>query len=258
MSIKSKALLLSRVVKGAFLFPREANICLWHAGRCGSTVLSSLLESDGRFDWKGEYLEKRSKIVESGKGDVEQIWRQGLRSLKNDIFTSNVKYLGIEMKLWHAVRFGKDAKYIFNSLMGLGFNRHVILERRNYLRVYLSGRVLVASGVSHTNSEKNIYNKQIIVDVENALKEVVLCDEFYRNLKATLPTDSLYLSYEDHIFEDPRIAYGMFVNHFDLQPRDLTVRLKKTNDRPAGDLVENWGEVVAVFRETPYSWMTGS
>ncbi len=256
MSIKSKTLLLSRVVKGAFFYPREANICLWHAGRCGSTVLSSLLDRDGRFDWKGEYLEKRSKLLESGYGDVEKIWRQGLRSLENDIYISKYKYLGIELKIWHAVRFGKDVKYIFNSLMGLGFTRHVILERRNYLRVYLSGRVLVASGVSHTDNENNVYSKQIFVDVKNALKEVVLCDEFYKQLKKILPADSLYLSYEDHIFEDPRIAYSILVNFFDLQPRDLTVQLKKTNARPAEDLVENWEEVVSAFRDTPYSWMT--
>lgn len=257
MSAKQKALFLPNLIRATLSYPREQNVCLWHAGRCGSTVLAQLISEDGRFNWKGEYLERRSMAVVDGDQDPERAWLRGIRALKNELFCGDERSFGIELKLWHAVRMKKDVASVYRTLRSLGFNHHIILERLNYLRIYLSGRVRVASGVTHTTTDENVFKDRIVVDTEVALKEVAICDQFYKRLKALLPPDRLYLCYEDHISKDPTVAYRLLLDFFQLPSNGKgTVRLRKTNARPARDLVANWSEVVSAFRQSPYAWMT--
>jgi hypothetical protein len=255
MAISARVSFLFRGLKAAASDPRPINVCLWHAGRCGSTVLAELIGQSGQFNWWGEYFEQSSKRAEEQGENPDIMWSTTLRELKNQLFLAGARPLGIEFKLWHAYRLKRDIPTVLRSLQALGFSSHVILERRNYLRIYLSGRVRVASGISHTTDARRVFSSQIHIDPERALDEVRRCDEYYRQLKGLLPHSSFYLCYEDHLFADPTVGYNMFLRHFGYPITAATPMLKKTNARDPRELVTNWPELAAAFRDSPYAWM---
>ena len=48
-----------------FSILRPLNICMWHIGRCGSTVVGNLWDQDSCIVWGSEILEAYSKKVEA-------------------------------------------------------------------------------------------------------------------------------------------------------------------------------------------------
>lgn len=255
MSIRRKIRHLPRSIRDAFSSLPKTNICLWHAGRCGSTVLASLIDEDGRLNWKGEFLEHISKDVELRGGDAEKSWEKGIAEIRAEVANKDRLPLGIEMKLWHLVRFRKTVNEAYQAISSTSFDTHIILERKNYLRVYLSGQILHASGTSHIKDEKEVYRKKVTIDVPDLLNEIEICHDFYRSLKDNLPSGSLYLSYEDDISDSPDKAYSKLMNNIGLSPRKTTTNLKKTNARPASEMVNNWTEITDAIQRTQHNWM---
>jgi hypothetical protein len=235
--------------------PPIRRVRLWHAGRCGSTVLATLLLDDGRFDWKGEYFESLSKEVELRGADPEVSWQNGLQKLAEESANQKFGVFGIEMKVWQMVRFGISIAETMAILNSIPIQHNIVLKRDSFLRIYLSGRILQASGVSHVTSEQEASRVAIDVDIKNMLAEIDLFDGFYDQLELNLPSETLWLSFEADIEQNPSDAYRKVVSWLGMKPRKVTTPLKRTNNRPIEDMVSNWGEVEVAIQSSKHKLM---
>jgi hypothetical protein len=235
---------------------RLGRVCLWHSGRCGSTVLGDLLEQHPRIYWAGEVLEKYSKQVESDS-DKAQAWAGGKKIIRREIMRGGAHYFGMEMKLWHMHRIGIDIQTVLDFLKSHKLQKNIVLERTNYLRVAVSGYVLQATRESHVSlGGKPKKPKQgVLVDLHDLINLMDYFAEFYNELKRLLPADSLWLSYEDDILPDPSIGYKKVINYCGLIPEATTVRLGRTNPQSLENIILNYNEVKNKLESTPYNWM---
>jgi LPS sulfotransferase NodH len=192
---------IKRTLFGPFSKLRKYNICMWHAGRCGSTVIADLIRQDGRIDWGGEILE----------GDPKKMFKKGYekdyalniinKKINKRQKLSGLKPFGFEMKLWHYERIELPFSDVLRLLQDIGFNRHIILERKNYLRIGASAKVAKATGNFHYKTGEKRKHKKVYFDVsnKNLMDGIKIHEDFYNQLKSELPAGHLYLCYEDDI-----------------------------------------------------------
>jgi DNA invertase Pin-like site-specific DNA recombinase len=64
----------------------------------------------------------------------------------------------------------------------------------------------------------------------------------------------LPMSYED-LLEDSADTFGRAQRFLDIEPKPLTVTLRRQNPEPLRDLLQNYDELCEAFRDTPYAWM---
>jgi hypothetical protein len=246
---------------GPFSLFRKTNICMWHTGRCGSTVLADLIKKDGRIDWGSEILEGVSI-------------NPPLQALNNDEIAKHLVYriinkrqkiaatrpFGFEMKLWHYKRLNLEIPDVLNILDKIGFNKHIILERRNYLRVGVSAKVAKASGQTHLMQGQKIRPTKIEFNVsdDRLQKGIELHEKFYRDLKKILPSGFLYICYEDDIESNPYAGYTKVLEYLGYDPKPISTQFMKTNPKKLSEIIENYDEVNNYLAKTPYHWMIKS
>lgn len=164
------------------------------------------------------------------------------------------------MKLYHYIRLKLELEKVIEILQELGFNKNIILERKNYLRTYVSWEVSQKTGQVHLKRGQERKSAKIKVNVsdDTLLNKMKLHECFHNELKERLPQDFLYICYEDDIESDPYLGYKKIIQYFGYSPKELSTRLKKTNPKRLLDIIGNYDEVVNYFANTPYHWMTNS
>jgi len=50
------------------------------------------------------------------------------------------------MKLWHYKRLGLELEEVIEMLQHLGFNKNIVLGRKNHLRAGVSGKIALTTG----------------------------------------------------------------------------------------------------------------
>ena len=65
----------------------------------------------------------------------------------------------------------------------------------------------------------------------------------------------MFLSYEDDILPDPKIAYEKVCGFLDLEVRNPKVNLRRTNPFDIHEIVENYAELEKTLKNTKYEWM---
>lgn len=231
---------------------------MWHSGRCGSTVIADLISDDGRIVWDSEILENFSQnpppILLANGAMLERVGQIIAAQQRS----AGLKPFGFEMKLWHYKRLGLELDKVYGLLRRMRFGKHIILERRNHLRALVSGRVAFASGEWHIQKGQEVKPTLIKFNASDAClhDEIKLHEKFYEDLKATLPTESFYMSYEDDIEADPYVGYKKLIEYLGYKPKKLAVKLNKTNPKPLSEIIQNYDEVCNYLSNTPYHWMT--
>lgn len=233
---------------------------MWHPGRCGSTVIADLIQQDGRIDWAGEILERFSKnpppkIMKSG-----DIPKEVYRKIKKRQRIAGYRPFGFEMKLWHYKRLELEFEEVIEILQQLGFNKNIVLERKNYLRRGVSGEVARTVGQFHLKQGQERKSTKIKINVsdDSYLNWLKFQERYYQELKEKLPRDFLYLCYEDDIESDPYNGYCKIMQNFGYSPKVLSTQLVKTNPYRLSDIIENYDEVCNYLVNTPYHWMVNS
>jgi len=227
-------------------------VCLWHTGRCGSSVVADLIRRDGRIDWAGEVLERPS--IEWAGFSGEGALRRCREAISRRRYDAGRMPFGFEMKLWHYHRLDLTTLGVRNMVAGLGFEKHVVLERRNYLRQRVSGRVAEESGRYHRRAGEKPAAVTITIDLDTLMHFIELCEGFYGTIRAAL-SDHLYLTYEDDIEVDPTAAYTKIMRHVGLKPQAVTTDRRKTTPRTLRNVIENYEEVAEVLSGTRHAWM---
>ncbi len=236
------------------IFLRSINFCLWHSGRCGSTVLTSLLNQHPKIYCAGELLENYSKRYKD-LTDKSGGWSEGKWHIRRDMLKGGTKAFGFEMKIWHLDRLGVSVSEAMDFLSEIDFNRHVVLERQNYLRVIASGHVLRKTSRSYIKLESTPTLTKIYIDPEELDSSICKFSDFYTELKMLLGQDCLWLVYERDILKDPKIAFEKVTNFFGFDPVEATVRLKRINPYPLREIILNFDEISAHLKGTAYEWM---
>jgi LPS sulfotransferase NodH len=149
-------------------------------------------------------------------------------------------------------------------LAAQGFERFIVLARHNHLRKLVSGIAGKRSGLWHTRTAVR-GPAPVPLPVEDfrfgpwrgTLLECLrdLDAQHARLLAELAGRQVLRLSYEEHISDDPGVAYRAVCAFLGLEPRPVRPTLTKTNPFPLRDIVSNWDEVAAVLAGTPYAWM---
>lgn len=242
------------VLNAPFSVFRPFNVCLWHAGRCGSTVLADLLGQDGRFSWGGEILERYSKEVEAGNRQ-SKAWNGTKRRIRAKQLAGGAKIFGFEIKVWHLRRMEIETSRMLDFLRKQGYEKHIILERKNFLRIFVSGVVGRATSKLHYKmGEKRVF-KKIYIDPEEVRHTLPIFESYYQEIKTLLPKDSLIISYEDDILPDPIIAYKKIIQCLNLTPRNVAVKYKRTNPELLEKIITNIDEIHQDLSGTRYEWM---
>lgn len=227
-----------------------------HVGRSGSRVLASLLDQQPRVFWDGEIFEPDHRIWRPGRDPLSVLDRR--RRL------AGRRWYGFELKFFHARLVGVPFPELVEGLFERGFERFVVLRRRNTLRKVVSSIRLHAERRSHRRTGEATLKRFALdvgdVRIDRDRKPLVDYLEDYERqferLDALLAgREVLRLTYEEDIAADPTRAYRRCCEFLDLAPRPVSVTYGRTNPFPLEEILLNWSEVEEALRGGPFEWM---
>lgn len=246
------------------------NFCIWHTGRCGSTVLSSMLNQHPQIYCAEEVLEMYSKAFERLRYKLGA-WSGSKLFIRYAMLNNCAETFGFEMKVWHLFRLGVSVSKAMHFIHNMGINKHIVLERNNYLRVIVSSTVARQTSSWHIKSKHISPFMQVYVDANGLAYAIQKFSDFYNEIKVLLGqhgcgTSSLDgsvstrrnylgLSYEKDILQNPKIAFNKAVNFLDLDELEPSISLGLTNPYPLKETILNFDEISDRLRNTPYEWM---
>jgi LPS sulfotransferase NodH len=253
----------SSINKMSNIYFRKKKVAMFHTGRCGSTVLCRMLNAHSKVFWADEIFEKVMRPDANGFADDFMNKTINLSSNRrvSHIYGFETKYLP-QQHLSDKCLNITIGNYI-TSLRTLGFSYFIVLHRKNYLRRAISVQVGRERGKWHSK-ERSMSPTKIHIDINSfqtgvrrePLLELFACmDESYDLLRHSLSSNSLFITYEDDIQNDPLSAYGKVCEFLDLENEKPKIDLHKTNPFSYEQMISNFEEVEAVLKGTKYSWM---
>lgn len=245
---------------------REGNICMLHLGRCGSTVVGSMLDQHPAIQWDGEVFDRvrRRKLPE--------MWmvKDPLRMLDLRMQWAACRFYGFETKFGREQHLGPELldlalpTYV-QRLQELGFSYFVLLERRNYLRQIASRLIAWKRGRQHLPAHRHAAATRVhlpTAEISLGGAPVPLAELFadldrrYEEARRLVhDLGGLHLVYEDDVEQDPKRAYARICDYLNVERLTPGIPLSRTNPYPLSRVLENAGEVEAYLNGTPYEWM---
>jgi LPS sulfotransferase NodH len=240
----------------------KQNVAMLHTGRCGSTVLGSMLHQHKSMSWVGEpfepYMQKEKKFKDFNEAINIQ---RGAKIAPVLLFA--IKHLEQLHLNKHCLNINK--KELVEALNEFKDIKFISLERNNYLKRAVSAEIARSKKQWHVKKGDSNSQKKVHINVENfqtghtyqSLIELFdSMTESYQTLCNELPKGStLYLTYEEDILENPLKAYYKVCQFLKLPEQKVRVNLKKTNPFPLSELIINYDEVYQYLEPTKYKWM---
>lgn len=247
---------------------RKGNIATFHMGRCGSTVLGSLLHQHPKIFWDGEiitrfYRFKRKKRYQSFS--LEDIQNNQKKIILSRMNIAGAKYYGFETRFFQMKELGMTPAEYINMLESFGFSHFIILERKNYLRVAVSWLIAHDNRKYHQPVIQKAKLRAIKIDINNVkidseCKPLISYLEewgyFYREVERFLALKkTLKIIYEEDIIDNPEKGYKRVCDFLRLEPRQVVTQHGRTNPFKMHDLLLNYKEVEKALAGTPFEWM---
>ena len=257
-------------VKALLRAPRKSgNILILHNGRSGSTLLGDMLDQHEDIFWDGETFEKlvhrKAKAdgihvgdlyghysLDDGVTEVERRMRQ----------RAGGRIFGTEIQDYHIEMMGTTVPEYIERLKSLGFDTFVFLDR-NYMRKVVSGLVAVERKSFHVANKEAVTRDKIKIDPQRGyighrftsiLETLDQYKRFKADMESALADDPvLYLTYEEHLRDDPRVASTLICEFMGLQPHTPQIKYGKTTAFPLQDIVENYDELTELILNSPYA-----
>jgi len=243
---------------------RVDNIAMFHTGRCGSSVLGSLLDQHHKMFWASEIFESldpRCQALLDRQDGVRRV-------LVDSMYSRAAKCYGFETKFLSSQHLTPDRidltlEEYLSLLRGLGFSHFIVLRRKNLLRSLISTLIGLETK-KWQNREDSAPVHSIAMDVDTLFGEgSSSLLSYFRHvetghgaLRELLRGDEvLFLSYEDDILDDPITAYQKVCSFIGMQPMSPEIEFKRQNPFSLRQLVTNFEEVALVLRKTGYEWM---
>ena len=247
-------------------------VVTWHQGRCGSSVLGSLLNQHSQVQAANEIF---SRYMPRRWGDrpvpsLEQVLQRAMEEATGPVFNIEVKSLPAQNRSLYPQRSLADW---FEQLLRHGFERQLILHRRNGLRRLVSHLMAQRSGVFVQSSGAPPLQREPLTVNTTSIREGVEThgllawldlyaashQDLVRALKAFCALQGLpaplQLVYEEVIEADPRVAYRQLCEWLALEPEPVTLQHRRINPEPLPQLIANWSELCALLEPTPHAWM---
>ena len=254
---------------------RPSGLVNWHQGRCGSSVLGSILGQHSAIQCENEVF---SRYMPRRRGDAPV---PIFSDVINGVSSARSKpFQLIEVKYLEAQNLGLysdlDLRGWMESLVRHGFARHVLLHRRNGLRRIVSHLIAQRSGVyvlrgsplpSVTNQPLQINCGAITegFQTHSLLEWLEIYESSFHCIRVLLeilysivPGESVCeLFYEDDIESDPFSGYEKVCVFLGLKPESPTIDLRRINSGLLSGLIANYAEVECLLADTRFSWMLG-
>jgi hypothetical protein len=223
-----------------------------------------MLAEHPEINWRGEVLTQDMMRWANEYGTRDGWTCDPARVIKQQMRKAPWGWFGCEVTTHNLNRLRLDCEEVIETLRGLGVSRFIVQERRNHLRRYISSRVAAASK-NWQNDKRKQRPTRIYLDpndagmddesgplLERLRRDTAHLQEMHR---VTQPYKRLHIVYEDHVEQDPRVAYTMICEHLGLQPRQVNPSLIRGNPFPVKDMLENYDEVAEALRHTAFEWM---
>lgn len=252
---------------------------IFHIGRTGSSLLTDMLNQNKGIDCAGEifsggYGEIGIKEIQERGGDPKSS-----RWLNSPFYPQNVagyivdemayskpgRIFGFEVKPYHILKSGLSISEFANICSDVGFNKFIILKRRNYLRKIISSiiRKNEAMPARDWRGEPklnticlNVSCVNIDSDEKSLVEFLNDYDRQFQELEAAVSQrETLHLTYEKDILDNPHRAYERVCQFLGVPPRRVKVKFSRTNPFPLRQLLDNYDEVARVLSDTQFSWM---
>jgi hypothetical protein len=237
---------------------------MFHAGRCGSTVIGMLLNQHPKINWIGEIFSRFKEKF----GHSSWVWERPELMIKMRTNIHPCRVLGLEVKRGQMINLGMEEKKLINFLEKLGYKKYIILKRKNYLRKKISE--IVSERIEKMNTKKDVKTPKVRVPIkmgkwdvpkktekiETIVDHFKMLDRFYVNLENILEKkEVIRIEYERDIKSNPKIASRKMLNMIGLKEHESKVETKKMNKKPLKDSISNFEEVKRSLSGTKYEWM---
>ena len=244
---------------------------IWHQGRCGSSVLSSLLDQNSSIACSKEifsrFMPKRRTV--STIPSMQSVY-DSCREAHSSLVA------GLEIKYLTSQNFSlyPDSSSLewFESGLRSDFSKHIIVQRKNGLRRLISHLIRAQTGVVQSLADSPCSARKVLIncaEVNEGAESRTLLEWLkqysiqYERLKEDLFSwcllnelpQPLMLSYEDHIKSDPVVAYKKVCGFLGVPCERVDVVFRRINPEPMPLLVENWKQVYEIVAGSEFSWM---
>ena len=245
----------------------------WHIGRCGSSVLGSLLAQHPSIAYSNEiysrYMPRRRGSLLLPK--IESVLDvAGQTASEHELHLFEVKYLPDQnLGLYPQL----EVQDWLNLFFAQGYKHHLLMCRRNGLRRLISHLRSSQSGQYVLGSSSAVSQiTPITIPLEGIvhgfgtrtllgwLEEYERGHEEMQHCMGAMGASHsefswLELVYEDQIEDDPRMAYRDVCNFLDLPVVDVELRHRKMTPGRLADLIENLDEVRDCLSPSRFAWM---
>lgn len=244
---------------------RPGAVAVFHIGRCGSTVLTDLLDQHPGVYWDGEtYGRVIADIKRSGRSRAE-VEFDPVQYVVRRLPRSGHRWYGFDLKFSHVTEFGLAVADYVDAARSAGVTHFVILRRNNYVRHAISGinggrrgKYHHRDGAPEPLAPIALPLQAVNVDLyrSSLIEHFERWDRLYNEVELHLGENALTITYEHDIAPDPQVGYSKVQNFLGLPPYSPRVRLRRSNPEPLGDLITNLDELRQYLTGTPYAWMT--
>ena len=241
---------------------RPGAVALFHIGRCGSTVLTELLDQHPKMYWDGEtYGRVLDELKDAGQ-DRSTSGFDPATYVERRLQRSGSRWFGYDVKFFHVTDFNVSIDDYVDQITSRGITHLVVLRRRNYLRKVVSTIIGQERGWYHKRDGTNVEAKRItfspesLSSLENRFEQWDRQYSIIDRFSATHPI--LQIDYESHIQHDPRVGCTKVADFLGLDPFEAQVTLRRVNPEPLSELVENLDDVAVALRGSDYAWMVSS
>jgi len=186
---------------------------------------------------------------------VKKIYYRECNHKVTRIFGFETKYLP-QQHLSHKCINMELGNYL-SLLRKLNVTKFIVLHGKNYLRYVISLRVGAKTKTWHSR-QKATSPKKLRIDVNNLwaelrqlsiLKFFQSIDKEYEKLKSLLSgNDTLYLTYEDDILQNPGIAYRKVCHFLSVREEAQDIELQRTNPFAYEEMILNFEEVESALK----------
>jgi hypothetical protein len=245
----------------------QQRVAMFHAGRCGSKVLTDMLNQHPAVFWGGEIFEN---AMVNGRGQRGREFAK--KRVEVRAGTRRAPIFGFETKHLPSLHLGPacidlNLEEYLDLLDEMGFSKYIFLHRRNYLKLVVSASIGYQHNFWHSTDEP-VEPRRVTVPVRDfkvGETQWPLVDFFeeldarYAEAQTLLARrGALNLVYEDHILHDPKKAYDLSCAYLKIKGNGPRISLKRTNPFPEGQIIENQEEVRDALGGTRFAWMMES
>ncbi len=237
-------------------FIRKESVAIFTIGRCGSTVLQNMLGQHSDMVCDGEIFDDTSFYKDCGVS-LTQFMQTYMHQKISRFYSISTKYLPAQLSETTGLDLGQHIALLREN----NFGKFIIVHRKNYLRYLISIHVGRKLKKYHLKESITLATK-IKIDVNNAFRGKSLLEHFksidrqYEQLKNNLKKDiALYLTYEDDILENPRVAYEKVCTFLRITIEEPKIIFKRTNAFSYNEMLENFVEIKTILKNTSYEWM---